>query len=420
MHLHAYAADLARSPDGRWWVVGDRTQAPSGSGYALENRIVVSRVFPQMFRALPVQQLASFFDALRSALLHWAPRGDGPTRIVLLTPGPVQRDLLRARAPRALSRLPAGRRQRPDGARRPRLPEDARRPAARARDLAPPGRRLLRPARAAHRLGARRRRPDRMRAARQRAARQRARLGRARVGRAARLPAQLARELLGEPLLLPSVATWWFGEPAAFEDAWRNPERLIIKPLERSASERPIVVEDLTRSRAQRPARAHRGAAAALRGAGMGACVEGAGARARCRRRLRGAHRRPARLRGRHAERLAGHAGRPDPRRRRRGVARHRDAARRPLQGHLGALRRPGQCRVLAALAHRHRRSSSSMPTRRWPRAPPRTCSGSAATASAATSRCGCCAWPSAMCSTIRARAAAASSRPGCWPSSSA
>ena len=58
MHLLQYAADLARSPDGRWWVVSDRTQAPSGAGYALENRLVVSRVFPQMFRELPVQHLA--------------------------------------------------------------------------------------------------------------------------------------------------------------------------------------------------------------------------------------------------------------------------------------------------------------------------------------------------------------------------
>ena len=103
--------------------------------------------------------------------------------------GPVQRDLLRARAARALSRLRAGRRQRPHGARRPRLAEDHRRPGARARDRAPTGRRLLRSARAALRLRARHRRPHRLRPARQRAARQRARLGRARVGRAARLPA---------------------------------------------------------------------------------------------------------------------------------------------------------------------------------------------------------------------------------------
>jgi uncharacterized circularly permuted ATP-grasp superfamily protein len=45
-YLHLYAADLARSPDGRWWVIADRTQAPSGAGYALENRTIVGRVFP--------------------------------------------------------------------------------------------------------------------------------------------------------------------------------------------------------------------------------------------------------------------------------------------------------------------------------------------------------------------------------------
>jgi uncharacterized circularly permuted ATP-grasp superfamily protein len=90
VHLFSYAADLARSPDGHWWVVNDRTQAPSGAGYALENRLVVSRVFPQMFRDLHVQHLATFFEALRESLLRWAPRGADRSQslIVLLTPGP--------------------------------------------------------------------------------------------------------------------------------------------------------------------------------------------------------------------------------------------------------------------------------------------------------------------------------------------
>ena len=44
-YLHLYAADVGRGPDGRWWVLGDRTQAPSGAGYALENRLVLSRAF---------------------------------------------------------------------------------------------------------------------------------------------------------------------------------------------------------------------------------------------------------------------------------------------------------------------------------------------------------------------------------------
>lgn len=86
--LHVYACDLARSPDGRWWVIADRTQAPAGAGYALENRLIVSRVFPELFRDLKVQHLAYFFHALQNSLAQWAPVEDGETpHIVLLTPG---------------------------------------------------------------------------------------------------------------------------------------------------------------------------------------------------------------------------------------------------------------------------------------------------------------------------------------------
>jgi len=88
VHLHVYAADLARSPDGRWWVMADRTQAPSGAGYALENRLIVSRAFPALYRDLHVQHVARFFATLRDSLMHFAPKGDGPTLTVLLTPGP--------------------------------------------------------------------------------------------------------------------------------------------------------------------------------------------------------------------------------------------------------------------------------------------------------------------------------------------
>jgi uncharacterized circularly permuted ATP-grasp superfamily protein len=45
--LHIAAFDLARDPDGAWWVVSQRTQAPSGLGYLLENRLIISRLFPR-------------------------------------------------------------------------------------------------------------------------------------------------------------------------------------------------------------------------------------------------------------------------------------------------------------------------------------------------------------------------------------
>src|SRR6202048_4507342 len=51
-YLHLYAADVGRGPDGRWWVLGDRTQAPSGAGYALENRLVLSRAFCSLFQSV--------------------------------------------------------------------------------------------------------------------------------------------------------------------------------------------------------------------------------------------------------------------------------------------------------------------------------------------------------------------------------
>ena len=246
MHLLQYAADLARSPDGRWWVVSDRTQAPSGSGYALENRLVVSRVFPQMFRELPVQHLASYFDALRSALLRWAPRGDGPARIVLLTPGPynetyfehallarylgfalvegndltVRNDRVWLKTIDGLQRVHAiVRRQDDDYCDPLELRSDSALGIAGLTECARRGNVLL-----ANALGS----------------------GVLESGALLGYLPKLARRLLGEELLLPSVATWWLGEPAAFDDAFQRPERLIIKPLERSPSERPIVVEDLS------------------------------------------------------------------------------------------------------------------------------------------------------------------------------
>ena len=86
--LHFYASDLGRSPDGRWWVLADRTEAPSGIGFALENRVVVSRMMPDIFRKCNVKRLAPFFMAFRSKLLELsAGRSENP-RVLLYSRGP--------------------------------------------------------------------------------------------------------------------------------------------------------------------------------------------------------------------------------------------------------------------------------------------------------------------------------------------
>jgi uncharacterized circularly permuted ATP-grasp superfamily protein/uncharacterized alpha-E superfamily protein len=86
--LQLYAADLARAPTGQWWVLADRTQAPSGAGYALENRIVVSRTLSEAFRESHVERLAGFFRRFRDTLRALAPRARGDAHVALLTPGP--------------------------------------------------------------------------------------------------------------------------------------------------------------------------------------------------------------------------------------------------------------------------------------------------------------------------------------------
>ncbi len=87
-YLHLYAANLGRGADGRWRVIGDRTQAPSGAGYALENRIVMTRTLPEAFRDCKVHRLALFFQTFRDTLRALAPRNKDNPRVVLLTPGP--------------------------------------------------------------------------------------------------------------------------------------------------------------------------------------------------------------------------------------------------------------------------------------------------------------------------------------------
>jgi uncharacterized circularly permuted ATP-grasp superfamily protein/uncharacterized alpha-E superfamily protein len=85
--LHVYAADLARAPDGRWWVLADRTQAPSGAGYALENREIVEQVLPEAIRQLEVQRITGVFSELREQLLSHGDEGENPLAVIL-TPGP--------------------------------------------------------------------------------------------------------------------------------------------------------------------------------------------------------------------------------------------------------------------------------------------------------------------------------------------
>ena len=86
-HLHMAAFDMARGPDGNWWIIGQRLQAPSGLGYLLENRLAISNQFPQAFQAMRVQRLAATYRALMESLRQASPAGQD-SHLALLTPGP--------------------------------------------------------------------------------------------------------------------------------------------------------------------------------------------------------------------------------------------------------------------------------------------------------------------------------------------
>lgn len=84
--LHISGCDLVRATDGVWRVLSDRVQVPSGQGYALENRIIMTNVFPEEFNASRAQRLAEYFETERDAFRGMAEGRNG--NIAMLTPGP--------------------------------------------------------------------------------------------------------------------------------------------------------------------------------------------------------------------------------------------------------------------------------------------------------------------------------------------
>ncbi len=247
VRLHLYAADLARSADGRWWVVSDRTQMPVGAGYALENRLVISRLFADLFRDLKVRRVAGFFATLRDSLGHWAPKDDGGAPLaVLLTAGPsadtyfehaylarylglplVESGDLTVRDSRVWLKTLSGlkrvhailRRLEDDNCDPLELRADSPLGVAGLVDAVRRGNVLV-----ANSLGS----------------------GLLESGMLLGFLPRLAERLLGEPLQMPSVATWWCGEPAALEDALARLKRLIIKPAFTQLRFNPVFGQGLT------------------------------------------------------------------------------------------------------------------------------------------------------------------------------
>jgi uncharacterized circularly permuted ATP-grasp superfamily protein/uncharacterized alpha-E superfamily protein len=243
--LHIYAADVARDDKGQWWVMADRTQTPSGAGYALENRQIISRVFPEVYRQLKVQSLNDYFVVLKQTLMRLSPSLSEPPLIVLLTAGRfnetyfehiylarhlgiplvegadliVRAGIVYLKTLNGLNRV--------HGILR-RLDDDYCDPLAFRSDSALGVAGLLAAVRAGNVLVANA-------------------LGSGVIESAGLLGflPKICKHLLGEPLKIPSVATWWCGETPVLEKALINLDSLIVKPSFPSQRFEPVFVEDL-------------------------------------------------------------------------------------------------------------------------------------------------------------------------------
>jgi uncharacterized alpha-E superfamily protein len=238
--------DLGRGPDGTIYVLGDRTQAPSGAGYALENRIVLARMLPEVFRACKVQRLALFFRNFRDTLRNLAWHNRDNPRTVLLTPGPhdetyfehaylarylgytlAEGSDLTVRDQRVYLKLLDG--LLPVDVIWRRLADEFCDPLELRHDsfLGVPG--LVQAVRSGNVVVANA-------------------LGSGLAESAALLPylPALCRNLLGEELQIPSVPAYWCGAPQACEHVLANLSRMVIKAAFPALRLEPIFPEELS------------------------------------------------------------------------------------------------------------------------------------------------------------------------------
>ncbi len=229
-YLHFYAADLVRSPEGCWHVTGDRTEAPSGLGYALENRIVISRMLPDVFHNCQVQRLAPFFIAAREMFRSLAPQHRENPRVVLLSHGPnspnyfedaylarylgytlVEGGDLAVRNEQVMLKTLGGllpvdviwRRQNSHACDPLELDANSRIGVAGLMQVARSGRVAI-----VNSLGS----------------------GLVESAAFSAFLPQLCRELTGEDLLLPTVQSWWCGDPQSCQHVLANLDNMILQP----------------------------------------------------------------------------------------------------------------------------------------------------------------------------------------------
>ncbi len=250
-HLHMYAVDLARASSGQWLVTSERSRSPFGLGYTLENRLITSRMLPVAFRQCQVRRLAPFFMTFRETLRELAQRYRENPRIVIWTKGPKSRAYfedaflarylgytlveggdLAVRDNRVTLKTLGGllpvevlyRRVEDHTADPVELATDSEGGVSGLLEVIRSGRVAI-----ANSLGSAIAESPIM---------------------LAFLPA-ICRSLLGQDLIMPSIATWWCGADETRRYVLSNIDNLLIRPAYRVADEPPLQPELMTKHERQ-------------------------------------------------------------------------------------------------------------------------------------------------------------------------
>ncbi|WP_428738068.1 circularly permuted type 2 ATP-grasp protein [Sulfurimonas sp.] len=84
--LHYYGIDVSRGPDGKFWIISDKVESPSGLGYAIENRLTLNSVNKDLIQNIKIHRIAQFIEGFKQTLLERSNSLD--PFIVMLSPGP--------------------------------------------------------------------------------------------------------------------------------------------------------------------------------------------------------------------------------------------------------------------------------------------------------------------------------------------
>ncbi len=231
--LFMIAADLGRDAGGQWKVMSDRTQAPSGAGYAMQNRRVVSRVMPEIYHQAHLHRLTPFFQAMRLALVDAAPPHVEDPRVVVLSPGTHSETAFDQAFVASLLGFPLlegpdltvrdGRVWMRGIDRLERVDVILRRVDSSWMDALE--------LRGGSRLGV----TGLLECVRQGTVSVVNNLGSGVLENPALLPClpDLSERLLGAPLRLPSVETWWCGDAASLDHVLTHLDQLVVRPISR-------------------------------------------------------------------------------------------------------------------------------------------------------------------------------------------